>query len=400
MSKVQGNGTIVQLEKDKPRGKCRKWKLVVPIGRDLATGKYRQKNRNVQGTYTDAQKALRAFIKEIEDDKVALKRTKYTLVEYTKRYADERLANGTYTPNSAYTLKRVVGSVSHLIGYAHLSEITPDMLSKVYIKLRQGESLSGKPLSGTSVNNIHRALNSVFRHAVKQGLMAKNPCDDVTPPMLDTQEKLTLTEEQAHHVVGALSGKSPYECVVLLCLTLGLRRGEACGLQWGDVDFERNTISIKRSQDSFGNIKRPKTLSGIRELPMPKQTAEALLTRRRAAVAYLSPAQLDYHEANDGSVEMAPKSDVYIYAKADGTLIMPERVNGWWHRHRDELGAPNITLHELRHTFITLAAQQGIHPSVTQKLAGHKNPNVTMAVYTHVQMKQKEQAMQTLEQLF
>lgn len=81
MAKVIGEGTIVQLEKDKPKSKCRKWQLRVPVGLDPRTGKYKTRTRRVNDmTYTQAKKALRDFIEEIEDDRV-WKRTGTTFEE-------------------------------------------------------------------------------------------------------------------------------------------------------------------------------------------------------------------------------------------------------------------------------------------------------------------------------
>ena len=81
MAKVTGEGSIIQMEKDKPKSKCRKWQLRVPIGLNPRTGKYQQKTRVVEGTFTKAKADLREFIKEIEHDEVQ-GRTSYTFEEY------------------------------------------------------------------------------------------------------------------------------------------------------------------------------------------------------------------------------------------------------------------------------------------------------------------------------
>ena len=65
---INGEGSIVQLEKDKAKGKCRRWQLRVSTGRDPKTGKYLRKTRVVKGTYSEAQRELRSFIKEVEED--------------------------------------------------------------------------------------------------------------------------------------------------------------------------------------------------------------------------------------------------------------------------------------------------------------------------------------------
>ena len=51
----------------------------------------------------------------------------------------------------------------------------------------------------------------------------------------------------------------------------------------------------------------------------------------------------------------------------------------------------------LRHSFLSLAAAQGVHPSVMMRLAGHKNPNITMKIYTHVNMESKREAMDAMQ---
>lgn len=78
----------------------------------------------------------------------------------------------------------------------------------------------------------------------------------------------------------------------------------------------------------------------------------------------------------------------------------PNNLSIWWEHHRKDYGMQGYTLHELRHTFLTLAAEKGVHPSVMQKLAGHKNPNITLGIYTHVNMEEKRAAMDVLQEVF
>ena len=70
MAITRGKGSIVQMDKSKPRGKCRKWRLKVSTGKDPRTGKYSYKAHRFEGTYTQAKAALRVFIAEVEDDAV------------------------------------------------------------------------------------------------------------------------------------------------------------------------------------------------------------------------------------------------------------------------------------------------------------------------------------------
>ena len=80
--------------------------------------------------------------------------------------------------------------------------------------------------------------------------------------------------------------------------------------------------------------------------------------------------------------------------------VNPDFLSRWWRENRTRLGVPETTLHELRYSFLSIAAQQGVHPSVMQKLAGHNNPKITLDIYTHVNMDQQRQAMETMQDIF
>ena len=79
------------------------------------------------------------------------------------------------------------------------------------------------------------------------------------------------------------------ECAIALCVTLGLRRGEAVGLSWEDVNFEDHAVTVRHSFDKFGNLKAPKTAPDVRILPMSACTEEALRRREAALIEEYGP---------------------------------------------------------------------------------------------------------------
>lgn len=89
MATTLGSGSIVQIDKDKTRARCRKWRLKVSTGKDPRTGKYGSKSRRFEGTYTQAKAALREFVEEVEGDKVQ-GRCSYTLKQYWTRRRNGR----------------------------------------------------------------------------------------------------------------------------------------------------------------------------------------------------------------------------------------------------------------------------------------------------------------------
>ncbi len=80
--------------------------------------------------------------------------------------------------------------------------------------------------------------------------------------------------------------------------------------------------------------------------------------------------------------------------------VNPDSFSRWWRENRGRLGVPETTLHKLRHSFLSITTQQGVHPSVMQKLSGHNSPKITLDIYTHVSMDQQRRAMEATQGIF
>lgn len=211
--KVRGKGTFVQLDKSVSRSRCRKWELRVSVGRDLATGKYPPRTRKFNGTPSEANRALREFIAEIERGD-AQRRSDMDFGEYADAWLEERresCAHGTWLKNCS----QMKCSKMHL-SEARLDEIWPQTLEKTYKTLLGGHSPSGRPLSGTYVNSIHVTLHRMFRQAVKDGHMASNPCDFADAPSLDTVERKAMRRDGIVALVEKLSPEGPIQFAVRL----------------------------------------------------------------------------------------------------------------------------------------------------------------------------------------
>lgn len=76
---------------------------------------------------------------------------------------------------------------------------------------------------------------------------------------MDTKLKKAASPEAVHVMVALLDESSPRDMAYMLAVTLGLRRGEICGLSWSDIDFENNIVDISHSLDNLGNLRQTKT---------------------------------------------------------------------------------------------------------------------------------------------
>src|SRR5690606_4369642 len=122
----------------------------------------------------------------------------------------------------------------------------------------------GKPLSGSTLLNVHKVLDSIFSKAVEWRLIKENPMDGVERPKMDRWKKQYYDEEEAKEVIAALYQEPVEWRLYFLGLMLGgFRRGELLALEWKDVDFENNlthvTKSISLTKDGQPVESKPKT---------------------------------------------------------------------------------------------------------------------------------------------
>lgn len=157
--------------------------------------------------------------------------------------------------------------------------------------------------------------------------------------------------------------------------TTGMRRGEALGLRWADVDLEagraqiRQTVIQVRGQVVLGE---PKTAQGRRAIDLDTWTVMALRAHRvRTAEERL----LVGPDFADGGL---------VFHDPSGAPLRPESVSRSFARRVAAGGLPPLTLHGLRHTWATLALHNGIHPRVVQERLGHATIAITLGIYSHV----------------
>ena len=417
MAAKHGNGSIVALEKTrdgrkKDRSKCRKWRLVVSLGRDPRSkdARYRQKSRNFQGTYGEAQQELRKFMEEVENGEVVT-RTAWTYNDYADHFVKAREASGKFSERTIETDRYTLGSLGRLIGNVKLQDITPQILEAAYSDLRTGSNGIARPIGGTRLFNINRTVFIMFEDARRKGILSANPLYQVDKPKKDTKPKTALSSEDYRAILLALDPEEHRECAVLLCAALGLRRSESLALSWGDVNFADNVVVIHSSLTEDCKLKEPKTESGYRTLPLADHLAEKLMRRKAAQVAQLlknEPKFVVELNIEDGKAKPAGaveiegncydlKPETPVVCDEFAARVRPHTFSVWWTQNRARFGLENCTLHGLRHSFLSAAAANGVHPAVMQELAGHKSAETTMEIYTHVNMVSKRDAMEVLQ---
>jgi len=215
------------------------------------------------------------------------------------------------------------------------------------------------------VRSMHMILHEAMEDAVRENLIPQNPTNSTTIPKKNYREKNVLTEAQIEKLLDILQDDPYWHDFFYTELMTGMRRGEICGLRWEDFDEFTGTLHVQRTiRYDHGelHIGETKTNEGNRKIILPQSVAEILSNKKKCALTeWIFPNPLKPEEP------LHPES---AYGKLQRTLM--------------QANLPQVSLHELRHTFSTRAASNGIDPKTLAGILGHTNASFTLDTYTHV----------------
>ena len=278
------------------------------------------------------------------------------------------------------------------LGSLHLQKLTSASINALYAHLGEhGRVHGGGPLSASSVRRVHAVLHRACHDAVRWGRLTVNPVDAADPPKQSSEhaERPVWNAEQLSGFLAHVADDRLFALWRLLAMT-GLRRGEALGLQWADVDMEAGTISILRAWipvNGIAQMSEPKTRRGRRTIALDPTTLEAL----KAHAARQAGEQSDWQEA---WVETG-----FVFTREDGQPLHPWHVSKAFRVHLKAAALPEIPLHSLRHSYATLELSSGVNPRIVSGRLGHSTVALTLDVYSHVLPQQDRDAAEAIADL-
>ena len=375
MSKRRANG-----EGNLRKRKDGRWEGRYTAGRDPETGKAIYKN--VLGkTQAEAKAKLKQSIEEakgLDAGKVG----RYTVGQWMEVWF-ENYAKVKVRPSSHQTYRGYLENhIKPNIGQIPLEKVTSLELQKFYKKLlssgrvaRRESRKQPKGLSAKTVRNIHQIISSAMNLAREQKLIAANPADGCALPKLEHREMQTLPVEQLQSFLREAKDSGVFG-LYYLELATGLRRGELLGLKWEDIDLERGDLRVRRQIARINGevVEAPlKTKNAYRTLPLAEDTVSILLEQK---------------EKVGGSP--------WVFPSPTGGPISPDSVLHMLHRVLKRAGLPRIRFHDLRHTFATLALQNGVDVKTVSGMRGHFSAEFTLDTYAHVTTASQRQAAKTM----
>ena len=252
-------------------------------------------------------------------------------------------------------------------------------------------SMLAKGIGYHVVKNIKQLLKSSFDRAIRFGIISKNPFDFKMPGCENEKRvRVALTKEQATDLLDYVKNsrwKNWYWPIVVL-LETGLRISEFIGLTINDLDFENQLIHVRRQllYDSSGGrykiesqneVSGTKTPNGFRSVPMSAKAEYAL----KGMIAARKTPKTEFSvDGVSGFIFLGRTGKPKFRVSVDKSFR--KIINAYNSTH--EMKLPQITPHDLRHTYCTNLVKMGMSPKSAQYLMGHKDVRMTMGVYAHV----------------
>jgi integrase len=373
-------GTILK------RGK--KWSIVVDIGKDIK-GKRKQKWFSGFRTKKEAESELTKILHQLENN-IFINPDKMNLAEYLRQWSADYVAiNLAPTTRQGYKVN-IEGHIIPHLGHIPLQKLQPMHIQGFYKEKIENGRLDGKGgLSAKTVMYIHRVLREALSHAVKQQIIPRNVADFVEVPKLKKYRATVLDEKGVQSLLETFKNTN-YYIAVLLGVGVGLRRGEALGLQWKDIDFENKTIQINRSLLPTENgliFHDPKTEGSNRIIVVSNTIINMLLVAK------------EQQEKSKKILGEAYNDIDLVTCWDDGSPINPTTFSQSFGRTLQKHKLPHIRFHDLRHTNATMMLKQKVSAKVASERLGHSTVGITLDLYSHVLKEMQEEAAAKLEDI-
>jgi integrase len=172
---------------------------------------------------------------------------------------------------------------------------------------------------------------------------------------------------------------------------MGLRRGEALGLSWADVDLEHGRLTIRQALhrvDGQLKLDQVKTEASVAVLPIPAPLVTILRGHRKRQFEERFAAGSRWRETG------------LVFTTALGGPIEPRNVNRMFHRVCEIANVPQLRVHDLRHSCATLLFTMGVQPATVQRILRHSSITVTTGTYVEVIDAVQRDALDSMGSLF
>jgi integrase len=309
--------------------------------------------------YAKTEREARQALKELlvqEHAGTLAPPTKLTVSQWVQEWMES--LEGVRRPKTIQTYELALRPVVERVGAVKLNKLTPIVLARVFAEMRK------IGLGSRRIQQSHTVLGTCLRQAVQLGVIPYSPLYRIEKPKHQYREKRYWNMDEARQFLDAcLMPGHHYGPLFLFMAGTGLRRSEALGLRWQDIDLSGKTVTINRALVFVGEratVQPTKSRAGARSLSIPDVAARALQAL---------PRPFDAEQA--------------VFTSSAGTPPSPTNLRYALWRVCDRAGVPRLSPHGLRHMHGSMLLTVGVDLASVSKRLGHARVSTTAAHYTH-----------------
>ena len=366
---AQGGGTIRKKTVTRSGTEYTYWEARITVGRDPGTGK--QIQRSFSGkTQKEVREKLQAAAVEISRGTYQTP-NKITVSAWMEEWLTTFCANKV-KPLTLQSYRAIIKNhIVPALGAVELQAVRGAQIQRLY------NSMIRAGLSGKTVKNVSAVLHKAFSVALKQGIIAANPCDAAELPKAEHKEIRPLADSEIPRFLAAIDD-SPMRNAFALCLFAGLREGECLGLSWKQVDFEKGRITVSQQ------LQREKVKGGRYYIaPSTKSGKPRTVEPPPIAFEYLRAERVKQLENRLKAGPIWSNPDDLVFTDEAGTHYAIHTFYKRFKAIAAGIGRPDARPHDLRHTAATVAIASGADVKSVQELLGHATASFTLNVYAH-----------------
>lgn len=270
-----------------------------------------------------------------------------------------------------------------MLGHIPIQNLNANLIQGM-VKTMDDQGKSARTIKNTITN-----LNSAMKKAVELRMIPYNPCSGVVLPKIEAYNAIVYDSKEMQMALNAAKGSDIY-LLVLLGLSVGLRRGELDALKWHHIDLDHGFIHIVENRVCIkGQVitKKPKSKSSYRTLAIGPEICEILRTAKE---------EYEEQKANYGPGYCA---DGFVIHLKNGQPYHPDSLTQKWDRFMAKHDLKHIRLHDLRHSCATSLIENNVDPRTVKDRMGHASTKTTMDLYVHRTQAMDENAANIMDSI-
>ena len=378
MAKKRANG-----EGNLRQRKDGKWEIRVTTGRNPGTGKAIRRS-----FYFDSQAEARKYMNASAvavDEGTYLDPSSVTVREWLDTWTADYI--GGVKPRTQDTYKQTVRvHLTPTLGAVRLQSLTAPAIQKVYNQKIKGG------LNPKTIRNIHGVFHKALEQAVKVGFLRVNPSAACELPRVKKPAIKPLEGAQVKAFLKEISANK-YKYLFTVALLTGMRESEILGLTWSAVNFHTGELLVDKQ------LQRRKLESGAVEYtfePTKNDKARRIKPGKTAmdSLRHVRTSQLE-QKLQKGQLWNNPNDLVFTHE--NGQHIAPNTIIHALNKIKNAIGCPGFRFHDIRHTYATLALQNGVDVKTLSESLGHATVAFTLDVYGHVTSAMQDNAASIMD---